>query len=141
MGGTLAAPAGWAVADGLGGAALGEAAIGLATNPIGWAILGIGAAGYIGYRLYQNAHDKSKDQTKDKPQTDVCTTCKPKNPCDHLKKGSGDGDYRGGKHGDPGQNVGTSSPRNDGLDSHHMPAKQSYKGSGLDPSDGPAIQM
>lgn len=59
MGGTLAAPAGWAVADTFGGAALGEAAIGLATNPVSWAILGVGAAGYIGYKLYQNAHDNS----------------------------------------------------------------------------------
>jgi RHS repeat-associated protein len=40
--------------------------------------------------------------------------------------------YRGGKHGD------TKLPIGDGLDSHHMPSKQS---SPLDFDDGPAIQM
>lgn len=55
-----------------------------------------------------------------------------KGPCDHLKKGNGKGPYRGGAHS------GTSKPANDGLDSHHMPAKDS---SPLSPNDGPAIQM
>ncbi|MBC6946553.1 DUF4150 domain-containing protein [candidate division KSB1 bacterium] len=57
-----------------------------------------------------------------------------KGPCDDLKKGNGSGQHRGGAHSE------TSKPVNDGKDSHHMPAKESYKGK-LDPNDGPAIQM
>ena len=57
---------------------------------------------------------------------------KGKGPCDHLKKGKGQGPYRGGAHSE------TSKPKNDGKDSHHMPAKDS---SPLDPDEGPAIQM
>ena len=53
-------------------------------------------------------------------------------PCDHLRQGSGKGPYRGGAHGK------TSKPRNDQLDSHHMPAKDA---SPLPHDDGPAIQM
>lgn len=55
-------------------------------------------------------------------------------PCDDLKRGNGEGNYRGGAHRE------TNKPRGDNKDSHHMPAKDSYKG-GLDPKDGPAIQM
>lgn len=57
---------------------------------------------------------------------------KGKGPCDHLKKGSGKGPYRGGAHSQ------TSKPKNDGKDSHHMPADDS---SPLPTKDGPAIQM
>jgi hypothetical protein len=57
---------------------------------------------------------------------------KGKGPCDHLKKGQGEGPYRGGAHSE------TSKPLNDGKDSHHMPAKDS---SPLPVNDGPAIQM
>ncbi len=57
---------------------------------------------------------------------------KAKGPCDHLKKGNGKGKYRGGAHS------GTNKPLNDGLDSHHMPAKAT---SPLGKDDGPAIQM
>ncbi|WP_423732087.1 hypothetical protein [Hafnia paralvei] len=57
---------------------------------------------------------------------------KGKGPCDHLKKGSGKGDYRGGAHSE------TSRPAGDGLDSHHMPADDV---SPLSRSQGPAIQM
>jgi hypothetical protein len=60
---------------------------------------------------------------------------KGKGPCDHLKKGDGSGPYRGGAHSE------TSKPLNDGKDSHHMPAKDSYKHTTLDKNDGPAIQM
>jgi hypothetical protein len=60
---------------------------------------------------------------------------KGKGPCDHLKKGKGEGPYRGGAHSE------TSKPKNDGKDSHHMPAKDSYKQTTLDKNDGPAIQM
>ncbi|UWE17019.1 hypothetical protein [Herbaspirillum huttiense] len=55
-----------------------------------------------------------------------------KGPCDHLRQGSGKGPYRGGAHGK------TSRPRNDGKDSHHMPAKSI---SPLKSNEGPAIQM
>lgn len=65
-----------------------------------------------------------------------------KGPCDDLKKGNGPGQHRGGAHSE------TSKPANDSKDSHHMPAKDSYKdkvnpdGSPmLHPNDGPAIQM
>jgi hypothetical protein len=60
---------------------------------------------------------------------------KGKGPCDHLKKGDGSGPYRGGAHSE------TSKPLNDGKDSHHMPAKDSYRHTPLDKNDGPAIQM
>ncbi|WP_244940081.1 hypothetical protein [Herbaspirillum seropedicae] len=56
----------------------------------------------------------------------------PKGPCDHLRQGSGKGPYRGGAHGK------TSKPRNDGKDSHHMPADDV---SPLTSKEGPAIQM
>ncbi|WP_288065536.1 hypothetical protein [Herbaspirillum sp.] len=55
-----------------------------------------------------------------------------KGPCDHLRQGSGKGPYRGGAHGK------TSRPRNDGKDSHHMPANDA---SPLKHNEGPAIQM
>jgi hypothetical protein len=57
---------------------------------------------------------------------------KGKGPCDHLKKGSGKGPYRGGAHSQ------ASKPKNDGKDSHHMPADDV---SPLPRKDGPAIQM
>lgn len=53
-------------------------------------------------------------------------------PCNHLRKGSGKGAYRGGAHNQ------TSRPVNDGKDSHHMPADDA---SPLPKRDGPAIQM
>jgi RHS repeat-associated protein len=43
--------------------------------------------------------------------------------------------YTGGRHRD------TSKPVNDGMDSHHMPAKATYADSALSPGDGPAIKM
>ena len=54
-------------------------------------------------------------------------------PCDHLRKGSGNGDYRGGAHS------ATSKPRNDDKDSHHMPSAESSPLK--ERNDGPAIQM
>ncbi|MCU0924808.1 MAG: hypothetical protein MUF44_01855 [Hydrogenophaga sp.] len=69
--------------------------------------------------------NKYKDKAKKKEK-------KPKGPCDHLKKGNGKGDYRGGAHSE------TTKPRRDGKDSHHMPTD---KASPLVKKDGPAIQM
>lgn len=92
------------------------------------------------------AGDKAKEAEKVKENAgtaDCVSDCKendPKDPCEHLKKGKGEGKYRGGAHGD-GEKIGTSSPRNDGLDSHHMPAKDAYKGSSLSLEQGPAIMM
>jgi hypothetical protein len=63
---------------------------------------------------------------------DTTVKKKPKGPCDHLRQGSGKGPYRGGAHGK------TSKPRNDGKDSHHMPADHV---SPLMLNEGPAIQM
>ncbi|EMQ2088781.1 hypothetical protein ABWR82_004696, partial [Salmonella enterica subsp. enterica] len=63
---------------------------------------------------------KAKGKTKDE------------GPCDHLRKGGGSGKYRGGAHSE------TKGPVGDGLDSHHMPAKDS---SPLSHDDGPAIHM
>jgi hypothetical protein len=60
-----------------------------------------------------------------------CKDCD-EDPCKHLRQGDGKGKYRGGAHGN------TKGPRNDGLDSHHMPSKDQYKGN-ID--DLPAIQM
>lgn len=86
---------------------------------------------------------KAMQAAREGAQTEACSTCKPppENPCEHLRTGSGPGKYRGGGHGSPKKNIGTSSPGGDELDSHHMPAKDAYKGLGLDPEDGPSIQM
>ena len=79
MGDALAVPLGWAGADALGGTALGEAGLALATNPVGWAILGT-AALYIGYKVYQNAHQEAEAKTTDQAQDQVCSTCEPPPP-------------------------------------------------------------
>jgi hypothetical protein len=55
--------------------------------------------------------------------------------CGKKKKGNGKGKYRGGSHDK------TLKPTGDGLDSHHMPAKDAYKGRDLHMDDGPTIQM
>ena len=89
-----AAPAGWAAAGALGGtgalAGIGEAgaatAAFLTTNPIGWAILGtvaVGAVGYAGYKLYQNAHEQSQAKFKERVITQACSTC---HDCNDLEK-------------------------------------------------------
>lgn len=57
---------------------------------------------------------------------------KPQGPCDHLRKGKGEGPYRGGAHSE------TKGPTGDGLESHHMPADSV---SPLKRDSGPAIQM
>lgn len=51
-----------------------------------------------------------------------------------IKKEKGD-TYRGGPHSE------TKSPINDGLDSHHCPAKDCYKNSLISGEFGPAIKM
>jgi hypothetical protein len=81
---------------------------------------------------------KPKDEPKPKEDDGVKVKGKGKGPCDHLNRGKGTGKYRGGAHGDPKQGWGTSSPKGDDLDSHHMPPKGA---SPLSKSDGPAIQM
>ncbi|WP_279357930.1 DUF4123 domain-containing protein [Methylobacterium indicum] len=55
----------------------------------------------------------AQKKAKAKPKTDAdtdCADCKPKNPCEPLKRGNGEGPYRGGGHGSPKQGTGTSSP-------------------------------
>lgn len=90
----LAAPAGWAATGALGEtgvlAGLGEtggaAAAFLTTNPIGWAILGtvaVGAIGYGGYKLYQNAHQQSQAKFKERTISQACSTC---HDCNDLEK-------------------------------------------------------
>lgn len=66
------------------------------------------------------------------PHEGMSVKGKESGPCDHLRQGTGTGPYRGGAHAK------TSKPVNDGMDSHHMPAKDA---SPLDKNDGPAIQM
>jgi filamentous hemagglutinin len=53
------------------------------------------------------------------------------------KRSSSDGDneVKGGPHKE------TTKPVNDGLDSHHCPAKDCYKGNLLSSKDGPAIKI
>ncbi|CUI05482.1 TolA protein [Janthinobacterium sp. CG23_2] len=77
------------------------------------------------------AAPKGTSKANTRPQSHKGKKKKP-GPCDHLRLGSGKGDYRGGSHNK------TSRPLNDGKDSHHAPAKDS---SPLKPADGPAIQM
>lgn len=91
--------------------------------------------------VFANKKADEKSAADQKECTGSCKKQNLKNPCEHLKKGQGAGDYRGGAHGDPKKGTGTSSPSGDELFSHHTPAKDAYKGSGLDPADGPAIQM
>lgn len=57
---------------------------------------------------------------------------KEEGPCDHLRKGNGNGKYRGGAHSE------TKGPVRDGFDSHHMPADDA---SPLARNNGPAIHM
>ena len=109
------------------------------------------AEGYEAYRAKKKldaarklaAATQAAQAAQEGAQTEACSTCKPlpENPCEHLRTGSGPGKYRGGGHGNPDKNIGTSSPGGDKLDSHHMPSKKSYEGSRLDPEDGPAIKM
>ena len=109
------------------------------------------AEGYEAYRAKKKldaarklaAATQAAQAAQEGTQTEACSTCKPlpENPCEHLRTGSGPGKYRGGGHGNPDKNIGTSSPGGDKLDSHHMPSKWAYKGSGLHPEDGPAIKM
>lgn len=84
----------------------------------------------------KEAAEKAEKEAAEKASKDGSKVTKKgkKGPCDDLKKGNGSGQHRGGAHSE------TSKPVNDGKDSHHMPAKESYKGK-LDPNDGPAIQM
>ncbi|WFS04196.1 hypothetical protein [Rhizobium tumorigenes] len=143
----MAAPAGWAAAaaapeavagTGAAAAAATEAtAAFLVSNPIGWAILGVvavGTVGYIGYKVYQNAHAESETKSDSKTRTVACATCA-ENPCAALACGVPGTKYRGGAHGCM---TGTPDTKGDGLDSHHMPARSK---SPLPPAVGPAIQM
>ncbi|MFF8803044.1 MULTISPECIES: hypothetical protein [unclassified Methylobacterium] len=132
-----AGAAGGALAGGIGGAAIGGGYGAVTGTQHGV------ESGRAWGRWLSEKVDEAQKKAKAKPKTEAdtdCNGCKPANPCEHLKKGKGDGPYRGGGHGN-GKDVGTSSPRGDELDSHHMPAKQSYKGLGLSLEDGPAIQM
>lgn len=125
------------------GGAIGEL-IGPEGIPIGAAIggkvgqwagqaVGKAAGAYLASQM-SAANEKVEEKTKAAETTDACSTCpKDKDPCAHLRKGNGPGKYRGGAHGE------TKGPTGDGLDSHHMPAKQGYPESAYD--DLPAIQM
>ncbi len=73
-----------------------------------------------------------KAPQKDPPKSDKNGGKSKGGPCNHLRKGSGKGPYRGGAHSQ------TSKPVNDNKDSHHMPADDA---SPLPKRDGPAIQM
>ena len=73
-----------------------------------------------------------KAPQKDPPKSDKSGGKSKGGPCNHLRKGSGKGPYRGGAHSQ------TSKPVNDNKDSHHMPADDA---SPLPKRDGPAIQM
>lgn len=84
----------------------------------------------------EDANTDAETKTKDVPIAETCATCQkiPKNPCEHLKKGQGEGENQGGAHEE------MKGPSGDNLDSHHTPSKDSYKGK-LHPDDGPAMRM
>lgn len=139
-GGIITIPAGAAGGALIGGT--GGAAIGGGYGAVTGTQHGV-ECGRKGGRWLSEKVDEAQKKAKAKPKTEAdtdCNGCKPANPCEHLKKCKGDGPYRGGGHGN-GKDVGTSSPRGDELDSHHMPAKDAYKGTTLSLEDGPAIQM
>ncbi|MBB4010107.1 hypothetical protein [Allorhizobium taibaishanense] len=78
--------------------------------------------------------DKAADKANAKASTITCATC-PQNPCAALACGDippSNSKYKGGAHGC------MKLPRNDELDSHHMPADSK---SPLNKEVGPAIQM
>lgn len=129
----------------LAGGALGGVIGGVFGGPVGaWIGRAIGSrvGGYAGRMAaealasyMEDANEKVESQSKPIADTDDCATgnCKPKDPCEHLRRGQGSGPYRGGAHGE------TRKPTGDKLDSHHMPAKDSFPKS--DWNDLPAIQM
>ncbi len=141
---TTVAGAGGAIAGGWLGRAIGALA-GAIAGPGGAAV-----GGWIGGRVgavagraaaealasyLEDANENVESKTKPIADTDDCATgnCKPKDPCEHLRRGQGSGKYRGGAHKEMAK------PRGDKLDSHHMPAKDSFPKS--DFNDLPAIQM
>lgn len=93
------------------------------------------AAGEALASYMEDANAEAEEKTREVADTNDCATgtCKPKDPCEHLRRGRGSGRYRGGAHGE------TKKPVGDQLDSHHMPAKDSFPKS--DWEDLPAIQM
>ncbi|MDU7558234.1 MAG: hypothetical protein E7K65_10305, partial [Pseudomonas sp.] len=91
------------------------------------------ASGKVAREITQMPPIKKITSKNQEPPKDVKDGGKSKGgPCDHLRKGSGKGPYRGGAHNQ------TSKPVNDNKDSHHMPADDA---SPLPKRDGPAIQM
>ena len=85
LGASGEAAAGTETAVGVGAAGLGEGAVAgaLASNPIGWTILGVAAAGLAGYGLYKlydhvahnNAEDEANKRTNAPPAVTACTSC------------------------------------------------------------------
>ncbi|EKM98014.1 hypothetical protein, partial [Acidocella sp. MX-AZ02] len=111
--------------------------IGIAAGIVVGAVVGT-ALGYGAAKLGQaihNANEKADEQLKTSDASEPCVECN-EDPCAHLRKGTGQGKYHGGAHGE------TKGPKGDGLDSHHMPAAQANEaGGGPARDDGPAIQM
>lgn len=74
---------------------------------------------------------------RERARRNACRTCKKlddlADPCQFLRSGTG-GRYAGGSHG------GTSG-KGAGLESHHIPAQDSYPPGGMGPSRMPAISM
>ncbi len=102
-----------------------------------------GIEGYEAYRAAKAAETAAKlaraaaalEAARQGVHTDACSTCPPpEDPCAHLSRGGGNGPYRGGSHDQ------MTKPRNDGLDSHHMPPNASIRDT-MDVGGGAAIQM
>lgn len=131
----------------IGGGVLGGAIGGVLGGPIGaWIGRAIGSrvggwAGRAGAEalatMMEDANENAETQTKAEAGTkaDQCKTgdCKQQDPCAHLRRGNGNGPYRGGAHGEMRK------PTGDSLDSHHMPAKDALPQDTW--NDLPAIQM
>jgi RHS repeat-associated protein len=85
-------------------------------------LVAIAGASYSTFKAYQAAVEKTE-----------AGDIKNKTPSSNEEENKKN--YNGGRHRE------TKKPANDGLDSHHMPSKDSYKNKKLHPNDGPSIQM
>lgn len=95
------------------------------------------AAGRAAAEALANQMDDANDAAEEQSTEDATETCAecgdPEDPCAHLRRGGGTGPHRGGSHGE------MTKPRNDNLDSHHIPPKSCFPSEMW--NDLPAIQM
>jgi len=107
---------------------------GLASQALPAATAGaVVGGGYVASNMIQanQAAQEEQARTRERASAVTCATCRD-NPCATEAAGVPGSKYRGGAHG------ATRYPTNDGMHSHHTPAKDA---SFLHENVGPAIQM